>query len=104
MATIKYNLDPNRKLTKQEIEMIENASKLPYIPDEDSPELSDAQIAEFKKIISERKALKKKETVSLRLSTSTLNAAKSLDKSYTSILATVLENIFKDPKALKKYL
>lgn len=84
--------------------MIHKAAKLPVVPDEDAPELSEEQIAEFQKIISERKQMKQKQTVSLRLSNGTLNIAKALGKSYTTILSTVLENVFKDSEALKKYL
>lgn len=43
-------------------------------------------------------------TVSLRLTQKTLNTAKALSSSYTSVLANVLEKVFRDPDALKKYL
>ncbi|SFK28014.1 BrnA antitoxin family protein [Succinivibrio dextrinosolvens] len=104
MGNIDFKLDPNKKLTKDEIEMLKNAQNLPFEPDEDAPELSPEQIEEFKRIIAERRELSRKKTVSLRISQSTLNIAKSFGSSYTSVLANILENVFRDPKALKKYL
>lgn len=84
--------------------MLEKAKDYPYIPDEDSPELSEKQIKEFQRIIAERRKQEKKQTVSLRLTQKTLNTAKALSSSYTSVLANVLEKVFRDPDALKKYL
>ena len=104
MANIEFKLEPNKKLSREEIELLEKAQNLPYEPDDDAPELSEEQIEEFKKIIAERRELSKKKTVSLRISQNTLNIAKSFGTSYTSVLANILENVFRDPKALKKYL
>ena len=104
MAIVKYEIDSSKELTQEEIEMIREAEKLPYIPDDDAPALTPAQIEQFRKIVEERNNSRRKQTVSLRISNSTLTAAKALGKSYTSILSTVLDNIFKDPQALEKYL
>lgn len=104
MAIVKHEIDLNKDLTHEEIEMIRKAEKFPFIPDEDAPELSPAQIEQFRKIVEERNNSRRKQTVSLRVSNSTLATAKALGKSYTSVLATVLDNVFKDPQALEKYL
>lgn len=104
MSKKTFELEPNKPLTAEEKEMLEKAKDYPYIPDEDSPELSEKQIKEFQRIIAERRKQEKKQTVSLRLTQKTLNTAKALSSSYTSVLANVLEKVFRDPDALKKYL
>ena len=104
MATVKYNLDPNKPLTAEETAMLNHAREMPYEPDDDAPELSSKQIAEFRKIIEERKRQAQKHTVSLRLSKHTIDLAKSLGSSYTTILATILENVCQHPEELKKYI
>ena len=104
MSKVVFELDPNKPLTSEEKELLEKAKDYVFMPDEDSPELSETQIKEFKRLIAERRAGEKKQTVSLRLTQKTLNTAKALSSSYTSVLANVLEKVFKDPEALKKYL
>ncbi len=84
--------DVNRKLTLQEKEMLEALKDRPIEFDEDSPELTDEQLAQFKRVSEEHRAERRKQTVTLRLSPQALKKAQSLGKGYTSVLSRILEN------------
>lgn len=54
MTIVEFELDPKAPLTEEEIEMLHHAAELPCVPDEDAPELSPAQIAQFRRTAEER--------------------------------------------------
>ena len=49
MAMKKYNLDQNSKLTDEQILELKEASMRPFSFDEDCPELTDEELARFKR-------------------------------------------------------
>ena len=49
------NFDVTQAPTKEQIEMLKQAADRPICFDEDCPELSEADLAQFKKISDERK-------------------------------------------------
>jgi len=99
-----YKLDPDRKLTKEEIEMLDRMESMPITFDEDCPELTAEQLAKFRRISDINKANRRKQSVTLRLSPQALNKAKSLGKGYTSVLSRILESALEDNDLIQRYL
>ena len=88
-------------LTEEELLEIEKAANSPIVHDEDSPEMTKEMLMQFKRMNKEERV---KQTVSLRLSPSTLKKAKSLGKGYTSVLSRLLDLAINDEEMLKKCL
>ena len=103
-TTITKWIDINRDLTPEELEMIERAKSMPIVYDEDCPELTKEQLAQFYSVKEARQNDRRKQTVTLRLSPWALNRAKSLGKGYTSVLSRILENALRDTDVIQKYL
>ena len=101
---VRKEIDVKAKPTKEQIEMLEAAAKAPITYDEDCPELTAEELAEFKRISDFRKTTRKKQTVTLRLSPQSLEKAKSLGKGYTSVLSRILESALSSNEVLKQYL
>ena len=104
MTIVRSTLKPDDKLTPEQIEMIEEAAKMPITFDEDSPELTDEQLAQFRRVSELRAEERKKQNVTIRLSASTIRKAKALGKGYTAILGRIIEGVLNDPESLKYYL
>lgn len=73
-------------------------------PDDENPEITAAQIAEFKRIAAERKAERNKQNITVRVSPQTIEKAKALGKGYTSVLGRILDAAMNDPETIKAYL
>jgi len=73
-------------------------------PDDENPEITAEQIAEFKRVAAERKEERNKQNVTLRLSPQALAKARSLGKGYTSVLSRILENALNDPDTIRANL
>lgn len=97
---IKYD-DIDTNLSDEEIKQLNNAKNKSIIFDSDSPELSDEELLQFKKINS---LTRNKETISMRISPSTLKKAKRYGKGYTSFLSRLLDLAIDDPEMVKKCL
>ena len=104
MAMKKYNLDQNSKLTDEQILELKEAAMRPFSFDEDCPELTDEELAQFKRISEINKEERRKQSVTLRLSPRALKKAKSLGEGYTSVLSRILETALDDNDLLKKSL
>ena len=102
MAMKKYNLDKNSKLTDEQFLELKEAALRPLSFDEDCPELTDEELARFKRIAEINKEERRKQSVTLRLSPHALKKAKSLGKGYTSVLSRILESALDDNELLKK--
>jgi len=101
---IKKDIDITAKPTAEQLKMLEEANKKPITFDEDSPELTEQELAMFRRISEERKAERRKQTVTIRLSPQALQKAKSLGKGYTSILSRILESALNDAEVIKQFL
>ena len=101
---VRTTLEQRGPITKEEIQTLHQAEKMPVVFDDDSPMLTEDDLRRFKKISEENKEARNKQTVSLRLSPRALETAKSLGKGYTSVLSRILENALKDKKTIEKYL
>ena len=104
MAIKKYTLEEERKLTEKQIRMIREAVNQPVVFDEDNPELTDEQLAGFRRVHEQNKAERRRQNVTLRLSPQAIRKAKALGKGYSGILSRIVENTLNDPAALRKYL
>ncbi len=101
---VKIDIDVTKSPTEDQIKMLKEAEKMPISFDEDSPELTDEQLAQFRKISDMRKEERRKQSVTLRLSPKALRKAKSLGKGYTSVLSRILETALDDNEIVKKFL
>ena len=101
---VQRDIDLNRKLTPEEIEMLKEAMKRPIEYDEDNPELTDEQLEQMRRAAEIKRQERRKQTVTLRLSPQALRKAKSLGKGYTSVLSRILENALMDNEIIKKNL
>ena len=97
-------IDFNEPLTDSQVKMLHELAERPVTPDEDCPELTAAQLSEFKKVSENHRAERCKQTVTLRLSPQALKKAKSLGKGYTSILSRILENALNNPDIIQHNL
>lgn len=99
---VKMNINElTRELTEEELLDLELAANNPIIHDEDSPRMTEEMLTQFKRMNKEERV---KQTVSLRLSPSTLKKAKALGKGYTSVLSRLLDLAINDEEMLKKCL
>ncbi|MCD7957322.1 MAG: BrnA antitoxin family protein [Lachnospiraceae bacterium] len=101
---IRKNIDVTQEVTSDQIEMLEAAAKQPVVYDEDSPELTEEELAEFSRISEKRREERRKEVITLRLSPQAVKTAKSLGKGYTSVLSRILENALMDKELIQRYL
>ena len=101
---LRQEIDFNEPLTDSQVKMLHKLAERPVTPDEDCPELTAAQLSEFKKVSENRRAERCKQTVTLRLSPQALKKAKSLGKGYTSILSRILENALDNPDIIQHNL
>lgn len=103
--TVYSELNPDDKLTEEQIAMLMEMEASPAVPDEDCPELTEEQIIQFAAAARERRQrLQNKQTVAIRLSPQALDKAKSLGKGYTAVLSRILEAALADNETLKHYL
>lgn len=101
---IKSILRPGDRPTLAQLKRIREASRRPIVYDEDCPELTDEELAEFAILAKERDENRRKQMLSLRVSGETIKIGKSFGKGWTSILARLLDLAVKDTKLLKKAL
>jgi uncharacterized protein (DUF4415 family) len=101
---MRKTIDITKSPSQEQIEMLTNAAKLPIHAEAEYPEFSEIELMQFKKISSERKAARQKQTVTLRLSPKAIEKAKSLGKGYTSVLSRILEKALDNPDTIKNNL
>lgn len=98
------NVDVKKTPTKEQIDMLERAAKLPICFDEDCPELSEEELSKFRRISDVRKNERRKQVISLRVSASTLARAKALGTGYSGVLSRMLDMCLSDPELIKRCL
>lgn len=89
----------NSELSPDELSELDAAAALPPVFDDDSPEMTAEMLLQFKRM---RQGKRNKQTVSLRLSPSTLEKAKMYGKGYTSFLSRLLDEAIKDDSLVRK--
>lgn len=98
------NVDVTRKPTKEQIEMLNKVAGRPVTFDEDARELTEEELAKFKRVSEERRNERRKQIVTLRVSPATLAKAKSLGTGYSGVLSRMLDMCLNDPELIKKCL
>ena len=93
--------DIEPELTADENRELEQAEQKPIVFDDDCPEMTVAQLLEFKPF---RQKKQPKQTVSLRLSSSTLELAKRYGNGYTTFLSRLLDEAIKDEALVRRCL
>ncbi|MCC8060798.1 MAG: BrnA antitoxin family protein [Clostridiales bacterium] len=101
---VRKTIDVNQEPTQEQIDTLIKAGDHRIMFDEDCPQLTDEDLAQFYRVSEKRREERKKQTVTIRLSPQALNTAKSLGKGYTSVLSRILENALKDKDVIKRYL
>lgn len=101
---IRETLNPEESLTQEELDMLKCAEAMPVTFDEDCPELTAEELAQFRKAADVRREERKKQTVTLRLSPQATKTAKSLGKGYTSVLSRILEAALSDRDIIQRFL
>ena len=104
MATVKFELGKDSKLSKEQEKMLKEAAKKPVVFDEDSPKLTEEQLKEFKRVREIRQEERRRQNVTLRLTPQAIQKAKALGKGYSGILSRIIESVLNDPSTLSKYL
>ena len=94
-------LKPGDKPTKEQIERIQQAARMPVTAAEDCPVYTPKQLA---CLYMQSKKHNKKQTVGLRLNQKTLEQYKDLGKGYTGVMAAVLDYAISHPDVLRKAL
>ena len=89
----------NKELSMDELSELDAAAALPPVFDNDSPEMTAEMLLQFKRV---RQGERNKQTVSLRLSPSTLKKAKMYGTGYTSFLSRLLDEAIKDDSLVRK--
>ena len=84
--------------------MLEEMDKASIVYDEDSPEFTEEELKQFKRVSELKRDERNKQTVSIRLSPQAIKKAKSLGKGYTSVLSRILEAALNDNELIKKSL
>ena len=69
---VRKEIDLTQPLTPSQVEMLHNLESKPISPDEDCPELTMDQLAQFQRISAANREERCKQTVTLRLSPQTL--------------------------------
>lgn len=98
------DIDVKKAPTIEQIKMLEQAARLPISFDEDCPELSEEELAKFRRISDERKNERRKQVITLRVSSSTLAKAKALGSGYSGVLSRMLDMCLSDPEIIKRCL
>ena len=60
-------IDVNMQPNEDQLVMLKKASEMPIVYDEDSPELDDEELKQFKRISETRKEERRKQTVTIRI-------------------------------------
>ena len=93
--------DIKPELTAEEVKELEKAERMPLVFDKDCPEMTVAQLLEFRPFHHRKPP---KQTVSLRLSPSTLDLAKRYGHGYTGFLSRLLDEAIKDETLVRRCL
>lgn len=104
MAIVTKVVGIGEELTEEQKQELREAAERPVVFDEDSPELTEDQLAEMAALAKKQRAERKKPVISLRIDPATLAKAKATGKGYTGFLSRLLDNAINDPELVKKSL
>lgn len=91
-------------ITEKQLMEIENAKRHDIVFDEDSPEITEEMMEQFRRVAKDKRQERQKQVLTLRVSAETMKKAKSLGKGYTGILSRILEYALNDPEIIRRCL
>ncbi len=91
-------------ITEKQLMEIENAKRHDIVIDEDSPEITEEMMEQFRRVAKDKREERQKQVLTLRVSAETMKKAKSLGKGYTGILSRILEYALNDPEIIRRCL
>lgn len=91
-------------ITDYEKAMIDAAARQPITYDADCPEMTPEMLSEFKRVSEINRNARRKQVLSIRVSSATLEKAQALGAGYTGVLSRLLEMALNDPEMIKKCL
>lgn len=98
------DIDLSKPVNDKQKKMLELLQERPVQPDEDCPELTEEQLAQFRRVSDIRREERNKQSITIRLSPQAIKTAKSLGKGYTSVLSRILEAALSDSETIKHFL
>ena len=102
--TVRTTIKLSQKPSAEQISEIKAAAKRPVVFDEDSPEFTYEEMVKMIKETKKHREDARKQVVTLRLSTPTVNKAKAVGKGYTSFLSRLIENAINDKDLVSRSL
>ena len=97
---VKMNFkDLDRNITAEEMKELEAAEKMMPMYDEDSPEMTEDMLQQFKRM---HQVSRVKKTASIRLSEKAQLFSKKYGKGYTSFLSRLIDAALDDENLVKK--
>lgn len=107
-AVISKEIDFSKGLTEEQRAMLREMEASPIVYDEDCPELTEEQLAKFKRVAGTDRDKRRQEqsiqTVTVNLSPRAMAKARSLGSEYTAVLSRILEAALSDNETLRHYL
>lgn len=91
--------DIGTEISAEELKEIELAAKKPPVFDEDSPEMTEEMLKEFK---HQKQLQRNKKTASIRLSQKAQDFSKYYGKGYTSFLSRLIDAALDDEALVRK--
>ena len=91
-------------IAEKQLMEIENAKRHQIVFDEDSLEITEEMMEQFRRVAKEKREERQKQVLTLRVSAETMKKAKSLGKGYTGILSRILEYALNDPEIIRRCL
>ncbi|MBR0373027.1 MAG: hypothetical protein IJH91_00700 [Mogibacterium sp.] len=104
MAMIKKTIRAGQQPTPEQIERIEHAAGQKTVYDEDTPKLTEEQLAELAAQARLLRSNSKRAVISLRVKPATLQKAKATGKGYTGFLSRLLDLAIDDPDMVRRAL
>lgn len=107
-TVISKEIDFSKGLTEQQRAMLREMEASPIVYDEDCPELTDEQLAKFRRVAGTDRDKRRQEqdiqTVTVSLSPRAMAKARSLGSDCTAVLSRILEAALADNETLRHYL
>ena len=100
MGIIKSTVRVGEKPPKEVIKRLKAAARRPINYTADAPRSSPEALKEFAHLAAERNRRKKKQTITIRISSDVLESYKTMGSGYTGIMSDVLQYAIKNPSVL----
>ena len=100
MGIIKSTVKVGEKPPKEVIRRLKQIARQPIHYTEDSPPSSPEALKEFAQLAAERNLRKKKQSITIRVTSDVLESYKTMGKGYTAIMSDVLQYAINNPAVI----